>query len=666
MKKIVVSFLCLLCFGLSYAQEKPNSSLYGTGNWDADSLGNHRVVVSVNQPTDAVLAKMEWRRRDFDPEKKNIIVVDAKTGERITNVCRFAIDREKGEIAFQPQTVPGEYYIYYLKNVMSGSRYYPTVTYPAFEETASSDWMKKNKLTGKKAPQLPAAKVVQYQAINEFNSFYPMELIATNKEKELLLKSKSNESYILFTEDRRFPIRMTTDIPYKWIEDNRHDFFEGSADKGEYYTFQIGVWAANKDVKHIQVQFSALKNSKTGDVIPASSFTCFNTGGIDVTGTVFTKDCSVSKGKVQALWMGTMIPEQLASGEYEGVVTVSGEGVESKAVRLSLNVSDQVIANHGDNEPWRHSRLRWLNSQLGFDDEVIAPYVPLTIKDRKLSMLGREVELGVNGFPSNITSFFKETVTEIGEQGRELLAKPMNLVADGGDWENLDFAVTKQKPATIGWHSTNQNSRFIMNLDAQLEADGNMEYEVVLIAREDATIDDISLQTELVPGLANYMMGLGQRGGYYKDLDWKWNVEKNQDAVWTGDVNGGLQLRFYDDQYERPLNTNFYHQKPLRMPTSWCNQGNGGIRLFSGNKGTLVNAYSGKRSVKKGDRLYYYFNVLITPFRTINTDKQWQDRYYHGYQLSTRHTTLVRQSLISTMRMPSIHSSTIHSCVHKR
>ena len=25
-------------------------------------------------------------------------------------------------------------------------------------------------------------------------------------------------------------------------------------------------------------------------------------------------------------------------------------------------------------------------------------------------------------------------------------------------------------------------------------------------------------------------------------------------------------------------------------------------------------------------------NVLITPFRTINTDKQWQDRYYHGYQ----------------------------------
>ena len=113
----------------------------------ADSLGNHRVVVAVDKPADAVLATIEWRRRDLDPEAKNLIVVDAATGERVTNVCRFAIDRERGEVVFQPQTVPGEYYIYYLKNVMSGSPYYPTVNYPAFENTASADWIKKNKPT---------------------------------------------------------------------------------------------------------------------------------------------------------------------------------------------------------------------------------------------------------------------------------------------------------------------------------------------------------------------------------------------------------------------------------------------------------------------------------------------------------------------------------------
>lgn len=612
-------------------QEKPLPSLYGTGVWNADSLGNHRVVISVDQPSDAVLALIQWRRKDFNPENKDLIVIDAKTGKRITNVCRFQINREKGEVVFQPQTVPGDYYIYYLKNISSGSKYYPTVTYPGFEETASAEWKKANRLTGKKAPELPQATVKQFQAISDFHSFYPMEVIATAQEKEDLLKSKPNDPYILFTEDRRYPIRMTTDLPYKWIEDNRHDSFEGTADKGEYYTFQIGLWAARKDVNHLKLTYSALVNSQTGESIPASAFTCFNTGGVDVTGSVFEKDCSVPKGKVQALWVGTMVPEQLTAGQYTGTVTVQAAGMKPKQVKVTLNVTDNLIANHGDNEPWRHSRLRWLNSQIGFDDEVIAPYIPLNVQDKTISLLGRKVTLQPNGFPAQITSYFKETLTEIGTEGLDILSRPMELTT-GENWENLDFTYTKRKAGALGWHATNQNNQFIMNLDAQIESDGNMEYKVVLIARKDGEINDIALRTELAPNIAQYMMGLGEKGGYCpQNLDWKWGVEKNQDALWTGSVNGGLQLRFYDDKYERPLNTNFYHEKPLHMPVSWCNNGNGGIKLSAAGKNTLINAYSGKRTVKKGDRLCFYFNVLITPFRTINPDKQWQDRYYHGY-----------------------------------
>ena len=125
------------------------------------------------------------------------------------------------------------------------------------------------------------------------------------------------------------------------------------------------------------------------------------------------------------------------------------------------------------------------------------------------------------------------------------------------------------------------------------------------------------------------MMGLGEKGGLMPaDFSWKWDVEKNQDAVWVGDVNVGVQLRLYDDSYERPLNTNFYHQKPLRMPASWDNGGKGGISV----KGSVVTAYSGPRSVSRGDRLQYWFTLLLTPFRAIDTDRQWHDRYYHGYQ----------------------------------
>ena len=633
MKQLLFTLFCLFAYSSLQAQAVPTDELYGVGIWNADSLGNHRVIVSVDKPADAVLATIDWRRRDLNPEAKNLIVVDAATGERITNVCRFTIDREQGEVVFQPQTVPGEYYIYYLKKVMSGSPYYPTVNYPAFENTASADWVKKNKLSGKKAPALPAAKVVQFQAINELNSFYPMEVIATSNETARLLKEHPGEKYILFTEDRKFPIRMTTDIPYKWIADNRHDFFNGQADKGEYYVFQLGVWAARSNVENLHVDFSALTNKATGEQIPASSFTCFNTEGTDVTGTVFEKNCSVDKGKVQALWVGTQLPEHLSAGTYQGTVTVSAANAESKTVQVSLNVSENVIANHGDNEPWRHSRLRWLNSQIGFDDEVIAPYTPLVMKDKTISCLGREIKLSDLGLPEHITSYFKETMTGIGTNGRSVLAAPMELAADGGAWENLNFEITKHKQGAIAWKALNQNSRFLMDLEGEMESDGNIAYKVTLVAREDASVEDVALRTHLASGVGRYMMGLGEKGGYCpNDLRWKWDVEKNQDAVWVGDVNAGIQIRLYDNKYERPLNTNFYHQKPLHMPVSWCNAGNGGIDIHNAADGTRINAYSGKRSVKKGDRLYYYFNLALTPFRPIDTDKQWRERYHHNYE----------------------------------
>ena len=35
--------------------------------------------------------------------------------------------------------------------------------------------------------------------------------------------------------------------------------------------------------------------------------------------------------------------------------------------------------------------------------------------------------------------------------------------------------------------------------------------------------------------------------------------------------------------------------------------------------------------MKKGESLYYNFTLLITPFHAINTDFQWQTRFYHNY-----------------------------------
>ena len=88
---------------------------YGVGDWPRKlDLGSHRAVVRVEEPADAVWAHIPWRRRDGSPEEKAVIVVDAKTGERLDNVLPVTIRPEYGDVLFQPLTAPGDYYVYYL------------------------------------------------------------------------------------------------------------------------------------------------------------------------------------------------------------------------------------------------------------------------------------------------------------------------------------------------------------------------------------------------------------------------------------------------------------------------------------------------------------------------------------------------------------------------
>src|SRR5690554_6624045 len=84
--------------------------------WEADMLGNHRVVVTVADVGESkgVLVNLPWRRPDLRPETKKVVVVDARTGEKIKNVLIKKLNAEKGTLIFEPVGGPGDYYIYYL------------------------------------------------------------------------------------------------------------------------------------------------------------------------------------------------------------------------------------------------------------------------------------------------------------------------------------------------------------------------------------------------------------------------------------------------------------------------------------------------------------------------------------------------------------------------
>jgi hypothetical protein len=624
---------------------------YGTGTWDAALLGNHRVVVQVSEQTDAAAVHISWRRRDDDPHKKNIIVIDAETGKRILNVYLVEINREFGDLVFQSKTIPGKYYIYYMPHTSTGSRHYPTVRYLEPEQTAEKEWLQKHHLTSaasaqKKWKQLEQAKVFEIQSIDAFNSFYPMEIIASRRELENLLSKHRDKSYLLFPEDRTHPIRMTADIPYKWIKNGVQTLFKGEAARGEFYTFQIGLYAIKTSIKDIAFRFTDLESKESKAAIPASAIRCFNLGGIDCTGKPFKKQCPVKKGEIHPLWFGLQVPKDLLPGQYEGEVTIAPYRMEVQTVKLRLKVNKKVLNDAGDSEPWRHSRLRWLDSRVASDEKIVPPFTNMRIGRRDegtlIACLGRILTIDKTGFPTSIRSLFAPEVTYIREgSGREILASPVTLIVEDSNhtvlsWETKEFTITRRSPGAVGWRAQNITASGVlfMDLKGQMEMDGFIQFKITLRASRPFKVSDIRLVIPIVKDVARYMMGLGLKGGYrptgYK---WEWDVKKNQDSAWLGDVNAGLQYSLRGANYSRPLNTNFYQLKPLNMPVSWYNDGKGGTEIFE--KGTdtvLVHAYSGERILKTGEELHFDFNLLITPFKPLDTAGQWNHRFYHRFK----------------------------------
>jgi hypothetical protein len=617
---------------------------YGTGAWEAESLGDHRAVVRVDAKADAVRVVIPWRRSDAQPEKKDILIVDAATGAVLKNVARLTVDREFGDFVFQPVTAPGDYFVYYLPYKTKGRSNYPTVFYPEPTATAEPEWLSRNGLNAETylrrgLRSFPAARTVALESVDAFNSFYPMETIATREETERLVARNPGAAVLLFPEDRRFPIRMTKDLPARWIESGPRDSFASEALRGEFYVFQVGVYAVRRDIPDLSVVFDDLKSGDGSAVIPASAFRCINVGGVNWDGQRFTKPCPVAKGTVRALWCGVQVPAGARPGDYRGLVTVGPRDGAGSSIRLSLRVKPEVIPDAGDSELWRQSRLRWLDSTIALDDDVIAPFTAVTVKDRTLGVLGRTLTLGTMGLPESLKSFFSAGVTGFVDQGLELLAAPMGLVIDRADgvplaWQDLDVKVTDIKPGVIRWRAESRAEGWSALTEALLECDGFAQFQVTLTATADRRVKDISLRIPLRREAAKYMMGLGFKGGLRPErFHWMWDPRNNQDALWVGAVNAGLQVSLRGENYARPLNTNFYLSKPLLMPPAWHNQGRGGVLVEDRPGGiVLLKAYGGPRAVRQGEALHFNFNLLLTPFKPLDAKGQFKTRFFHSFK----------------------------------
>jgi hypothetical protein len=638
MNKLLVAAL-LVAPSLLSAQDVP----YRLGHWDPDSLGNHRAVLRVEAPAKAVQVLIPWRRRDADPEKKEIIVTTS-SGRRVTNAVPIEVTRERGILAFEPSAGAGDYFVYFMPYKGSVRSNYPRITYRAADTTANPRWLAQSKLTPADIVTgqwrgFPSARVTAFEAADSMSNRWPMEVIATDSETSELRARDRGAPFLLFAEDRSRPIIMTRDLPQVWTAPGVAGRpVSGEALKGEFYSFQVGVWAL-RTLDSVSLTFSDL-TGPAGATLSADHFTSFNTGGVDWQGRPFVLRLRVPEGEIQALWAGVDLPQGIAAGTWEGTATVTAAGGLKRSLPVRLTVKDSVIADHGDDEPTRLTRLRWLNSRLALDSTIVPPYTPVTATGMHLEILGRTVDLAPSGLPAQLSSKFTAGMTAMAATGRPLLQAPIRLEVIGSDgavvtWSTDSAKMLHTQPGIAVWSVTGRAGAISTQLRGDLEFDGTLEYHIAVTASDTTPVDDIALVIPYRSDVAKYWMGLGRQGGLAPAaFDWRWDLHHNQDAVWIGDVNAGAQLSLFDDKYERPLNTNFYQLKPLVMPRSWENGGAGGCsaQLYEDTAEYALRCFGGARTLVPGDTLWFDFKLLLTPFHTIDPRAQFTTRFFHAYR----------------------------------
>ncbi|MEE1838312.1 glycoside hydrolase domain-containing protein [Streptomyces sp. NPDC088190] len=591
----------------------------GVDVWDAIRLGNHRIIVSVERESYAVIADIPWRRRDPEPEEVQIIVKSTTSGQRVKNVTRLISDRICGKIAFEPIDKNGEYEVYYLPYVWVDKIGYANAKHQPYWDTSDVPW--REKLLADVASDssiIPRATALRYEAVSERDSFAPMGFVASDREIARYAAKCEQQDVLLFLEDRTRPIEMTEYIPAHWIQSDPYSSFAGTARRGEYYAFQIGLYAMKDlDNAEVSVQFP----------FPVRSLA---TEGIQPNGSAFAgRKLKVAAGQIRPLWFVVEVPEDGGPGDYQGTVTVAGV-----SIAVALTVDSEEAPRGGTDEPELMTRLGWLDSRLGHNDEVVAPFEPIVLAERSLSILGRRIELDQSGLPAQIYSTFTADVTRADGVSRSLLSAPIEF-GTGIDftWEHAQPVLKRIGTGRVEWHQSGVADGMNLSVLGSLEADGCLEYQLEVRAGEHpVTSDGLSLQVPFNRDVARYIMGLGVEGRECpEEFFWQWNVAShNQDSLWVGDVNAGIQLSLRDDQYRRPLNSPYYRDLPLVEPISWGNNGQGSVEICSDECRRTVTAASGPVHIPEGGQLEFSFRVLLTPFKPISPRRQFSERYYHA------------------------------------
>ena len=476
-----------------------------------------------------------------------------------------------------------------------------------------------------------------------------MSIPASRESLERFLKPYVDREFLTFPEKRENAIRLFDAIPEVWTSRSADDLshLKVTVQPGEYFVFQIGVFAHQKTLQGLKAEWTDFKGAS---IIRKTGMTCFNLGGIDFLGNAFQKRVDISLSRVQPLWFGVAIPKD-AKGVCRTTVTIAAENAGPSEVDVELTVQGEQIKNSGFDRGKSLSRLAWLNTTIGSVEKPTKGFTSPKRHGRAIDILGRTVEIGDGGLPSRISTFFEPSNQFLVRTAEQLLSEPFRFVIILEDGTQLQMKpgvlrFAQETPAATAWSVTSTSPEADLACTARLEFDGFIDYKLKLNAKETLKVKDIRLELSLHKEKATYMMGLNHEGGQRPpEWHWQWDTTKNQDMLWVGDVNGGVRLKWKAENYVRPLVNIYYSYGPLRLPSSWGNSGKGGVNISEEGNTVLVNAFSGNRDLSPGQALHYDFEMLVTPMKLVDSDVRWNDRYFHGGGTNARGKILRADSI---------------------
>lgn len=412
------------------------------------------------------------------------------------------------------------------------------------------------------------------------------------------------EPFHLFAVPREYPVCDFKNIPDILLK--RH--FTFSANPGEFFVFQIVLWTQEQGLGDIHLFCEA----------PPFPWRCFNLSS--------GKRMNLVSHSLQPLWTGLEIPVS-ASGVHSLKFRIETENFPPQTIELLLTVAGEILKDGGESDDRRLARLRWLDSEIGKEESVFPPYLPLRRDGRVLSWLGHTLELAENGLPHRITSSCRGGNTSCDGPVPELLESPAVFGTRSGAVFQGSLRFLHETETIIRWETCGTLGKMSAHLEGALEFDGTLRFTFTVSPQEDGTE---FFQLELHHLQNDYFLGLDRHGGPCPEcLDWHWDRRRWQDGYWIGNLNGGMQVRLSDPGALPPLVNAYYSFSPLTPPPAWENDGRGGIRLARQDDAVSALLFSGETLLRKNRELHFPFEFRITPFHPAERERFFRERFYH-------------------------------------